>query len=33
MGSVYRLNELGADPLWLLDISADPKVVFVPALR
>jgi hypothetical protein len=33
MGAVYRLNELSAGPLWLLDVSADPKTVFVPALR
>jgi hypothetical protein len=33
MGTVYRLNELGTDPLWLLDASpAQPQVVFVPAI-
>jgi len=33
MGSVYRLNELGRDPLWVLDAeAADPRIVFVPAL-
>jgi len=32
MGSVYRLNELGSGPLWLLDAAAsDPRIVFVPA--
>jgi hypothetical protein len=31
MGNAFRLNELGTEPLWLLDASADPKVVFVPA--
>ena len=31
MGSLFRLNELGADPLWLLDTAADPALVFVPA--
>ncbi len=33
MGSVYRLNELGSDPLWLLDTAPlQPQVVFVPAI-
>jgi hypothetical protein len=33
MGGVFRLTELTADPLWLLDApEADPRVVFVPAL-
>ena len=33
MGSVFRLTELGTDPLWLLDAApAEPRVVFVPAL-
>lgn len=33
MGSVFRLNELGTDPLWLLDTApAQPQVVFVPAI-
>lgn len=31
MGYAFRLNDLGTEPLWLLDVSADPKVVFVPA--
>jgi hypothetical protein len=34
MGGVFRLNEFGAGPLWLLDAnSADAKLVFVPAMR
>jgi len=33
MGRLLRLNELGADPLWLFDYGADtPRIVFVPAL-
>jgi sugar lactone lactonase YvrE len=33
MGSVFRMNELGSDPMWLLDTTAaNPRVVFVPAL-
>jgi hypothetical protein len=32
MGSMFRLNEPGSGPLWLLDASADtPKLLFVPA--
>jgi hypothetical protein len=31
MGSVFRLNELGADPLWLIDTASDRALVFVPA--
>jgi hypothetical protein len=31
MGNSFRLNELGTEPLWLLDASAEPKVMFVPA--
>jgi WD40 repeat protein len=32
MGNLYRLNELGSGPLWLLDPSgAAPRIVFVPA--
>ena len=32
MGSMFRMNEAGAGPLWLLDVSQDePKLVFVPA--
>jgi hypothetical protein len=30
MGSVFRLTELGSEPLWLLD-TASNRVVFVPA--
>jgi len=33
MGGSYRLNELGTDPLWLLDASAEPRIVFVPAAQ
>ena len=33
MGNLFRLNELGADPVWLLDAQASqPRVLFVPAL-
>ncbi len=32
MGNVYRLNEAGSAPLWLLDTTATgPRIVFVPA--
>jgi hypothetical protein len=31
MGNVYRLNELGSGPLWLLDPAGTPRIVFVPA--
>ena len=32
MGAVYRLNQLGSGPLWLLDPAAGhPRTVFVPA--
>jgi len=32
MGSVFRLTELTADPLWLLDApESAPRIVFVPA--
>ena len=31
MGSVFRLNELGVEPLWLLDTASDRGLVFVPA--
>jgi hypothetical protein len=32
MGAVFRLNEIGAGPLWLLDpTAAPPRTVFVPA--
>ncbi len=33
VGSLFRLNEFGGDPLWLLDPGASPaRIVFVPAL-
>jgi hypothetical protein len=33
MGSLFRLNELGAGPLWVADAgSTGPRTVFVPAL-
>jgi len=33
MGSVFRLNEFGAGPLWLLDAQTNgPRLIFVPAL-
>jgi len=33
MGNLFRLNELGAGPLWLADAgSSGPRTVFVPAL-
>jgi len=32
MGNVYRMNEVGTAPLWLLDPgTATPRIVFVPA--
>ena len=32
MGGLFRLNEAGAAPLWLLDArSGEPRIVFVPA--
>jgi DNA-binding beta-propeller fold protein YncE len=32
MGSLFRLNEFGSGPLWLLDAgAAAPRIVFVPA--
>ena len=31
MGSLFRLNELGTEPLWLLDTASDRTLVFVPA--
>jgi hypothetical protein len=31
MGSLFRLNELGTEPLWLLDTASDRALVFVPA--
>lgn len=31
MGNLYRLNEVGSAPLWLLDTTASgPRIVFVP---
>ena len=34
MGNLFRLNELGAGPLWLADAGSAPlRIVFVPALR
>lgn len=31
-GDLFRLNEFGGDPLWLLDTQQDPaRIVFVPA--
>jgi hypothetical protein len=31
MGSLFRLNELGTEPLWLLDTASDRALIFVPA--
>jgi len=32
MGNLFRLNDLGPGPLWLLDTGgANPRMVFVPA--
>ena len=31
MGGTFRLNEIGSGPLWLLDVSGTPAVLFVPA--
>ena len=32
MGALFRVNDAGAGPLWLLDASADtPRLLFVPA--
>ena len=31
MGSVFRLNELGSEPLWLLDTASERGLFFVPA--
>ena len=33
MGSTFRLNGFGSGPLWLLDASAEPRTVFVPASK
>ena len=32
MGASFRLNELGGDPLWLVDGGSNTRIVFVPAL-
>jgi len=32
MGTSFRLNQLGSDPVWLLDGGANARIVFVPAL-
>jgi len=33
MGNLFRLNDLGKDPVWLLDPNAsNPRIVFVPKL-
>ena len=31
MGPLFRLTEFGGSPLWLLDATSAPKLVFVPA--
>lgn len=31
MGNSFRLNDLGTEPLWLLETSAAPRIMFVPA--
>jgi hypothetical protein len=32
MGGLFRLNEMGSEPLWLLDArTSEPRIVFVPA--
>jgi len=32
MGNVFRVNEAGSGPVWLLDgVNAEPKMVFIPA--
>ena len=32
MGGLFRLNEIGAEPLWLLDArTGEPRMIFVPA--
>jgi len=31
MGKLFRLNDLGSGPLWLLDGGGNPRTVFVPA--
>ena len=34
MGDLFRLNEPGSAPMWLLDAGAGgPRMVFVPAAR
>jgi hypothetical protein len=31
MGNLFRLNELGSGPLWVLDPAGQGRIVFVPA--
>ncbi len=31
MGNLFRLNDLDSGPLWVLDPSGQPRIVFVPA--
>jgi hypothetical protein len=32
MGGLFRLNEIGSQPLWLLDaLTTEPRMIFVPA--
>jgi DNA-binding beta-propeller fold protein YncE len=32
MGGLFRLNEMGSEPLWLLDArTSEPRMIFVPA--
>ena len=33
MGGTFRLNEIGSGPIWLLDVSGVPSVLFVPAAQ
>jgi len=34
MGALFRLNDPGAQPMWLLDLATDdPRLVFVPATQ
>jgi hypothetical protein len=33
MGTAFRLNDFGTGPLWLLEDSANPRILFVPAVR
>jgi hypothetical protein len=32
-GKSFRLNDLGSGPLWLLDLTSSPQLVFVPAVH